>query len=105
MISELKLRKSSTFTHNLPHFVTTIDVMTTAQQMTVREIRKLGTGMPGEWIAAQDAAGTYTVRCGDVELCTVNGRKPRKFRSLDVLREALREEIGVTEFRVMAVEE
>lgn len=79
--------------------------MTTAQQMTVREIRKLGTGMPGEWIAAQDASGTYTVHCGDIELCTVNGRKPRKFRSLDVLRQALREEIGVTEFRVKAAEE
>lgn len=78
----------------------TIDVMTTVQQMTVREIRKLGTGMPGEWIAAQDASGTYTVRCGDIELCTVNGKKPRKFRSLDVLRQALKEEIGVTEFRV-----
>jgi len=74
--------------------------MTTAQQMTVREIRKLGTGMPGEWVAEQDAGGTYKVRCGDVELCTVNGRKPRKFRSLDVLRQALKEEIGVTEFRV-----
>ena len=74
--------------------------MTTAHQMTVREIRKHGTGMPGEWIAAQDASGTYTVRCGDVELCTVNDRKPRRFRSLDVLRRALKEEIGVTEFRV-----
>lgn len=73
--------------------------------MTVREIRKLGTGMPGEWVAAQDASGTYTVRCGDVELCTVNARKVRKFRSLDVLREALREELHVTEFRVIAVEE
>lgn len=69
--------------------------------MTVREFRKHATGMAGEWIAAEDAAsGTYTVRCGDVELCTVNDRKPRKFRSLDVLRRALKEEIGVTEFRV-----
>jgi hypothetical protein len=76
--------------------------MTTAQQMTVRDFRKHATGMAGEWIAAQDAAsGTYTVRCGDVELCTVNGRKPRRFRSLDVLRQALEEEIGVTEFRVV----
>ena len=75
--------------------------MTTAQQMTVREFRKLGTGMPGEWIAAEDANGTYTVRCGDIELCTVNGRTPRKFRSLDAVRQALKEEIGVTEFRVV----
>lgn len=76
--------------------------MTTAQQMTVREFRKLGTGMPGEWIAAENAtSGTYTVRCGDIELCTINGRTRRKFRSLDAVRQALREEIGVTEFRVV----
>ena len=72
--------------------------------MNVREIRKLATGIVGEWIAAQDAtSGTYTVRCGDIELCTINGRKPRKFRSLDVLRQTLAEEIGVTEFKVQVV--
>lgn len=90
------------FTHATPCLVITIESMTTAQQMTVREFRKLGTGMPGEWIAAENAAsGTYTVRCGDVELCTINGRTRRKFRSLDAVRQALREEIGVTEFRVV----
>ena len=72
----------------------------TARQMDVREFRKHATGMAGEWIVAEDApSGTYSVRCGDVELCTVNGRKRRKFRSLDRLK-ALLEEIGVTEFRV-----
>jgi hypothetical protein len=76
--------------------------MTIAQQITVREFRKLSTGMLGEWIAAQDAtSGTYSVRCGDIELCTVNGRTPRKFRSLDAVRQALKKEIGVTEFRVV----
>lgn len=75
--------------------------MNTVQQMTVREIRKHGADRFGEWIAEHDAEGSYRVRCGDVELCTVNGRKPRKFRSLDVLRQALKEEIGVTEFRVV----
>lgn len=78
--------------------------MTTARQMDIREIRKNATGMAEEWIAAEDAtSGTYTVRCGDVELCTVNGRKPRRFRSLDVLRQTLRKEIGITEFRVQVV--
>jgi hypothetical protein len=71
--------------------------------MDIRELRKHATGMAGEWIAAEDATGTYTVRCGDVELCTVNGRTPRRFRSLDKLRQTLREEIGVTEFRVQVV--
>lgn len=72
--------------------------------MDIREIRKNATGMAEEWIAAEDAtSGTYTVRCGDVELCTVNGRKPRRFRSLDVLRQTLRKEIGITEFRVQVV--
>ena len=76
--------------------------MTTVQQMTVRDFRKHITGIVGEWIAVQDAAsGTYRVRCGNIELCTVNGRKPRIFRSLDVLRQVLEEEIGVTEFRVV----
>ena len=74
--------------------------MMTARQMDVREFRKHATGMAGEWIVAEDTpSGTYSVRCGDVELCTVNGRKRRKFRSLDRLK-ALLEEIGVTEFRV-----
>lgn len=75
--------------------------MTTVRQMDVREFRKHASGMAGEWIVAEDApTGTYTVRCGDVELCTVNGRTPRKFRSLDRLKALLKEEIGVTEFRV-----
>lgn len=71
--------------------------------MDIRELRKHATGMAGEWIASEDATGTYTVSCGDVELCTVNGRTPRRFRSLDKLRQTLREEIGVTEFRVQVV--
>lgn len=75
--------------------------MTTARQMDVREFRKHATGMAGEWIVEEDTpSGTYTVRCGDVELCTVNGRRPRRFRSLDRLKNLLKEEIGVTEFRV-----
>ena len=70
--------------------------------MTVREFRKHATGIAGEWIVTEDgASGTYKVRCGDVELCTVNGRKPRRFRSLDALHQALKEEIGITEFRVV----
>ncbi len=76
--------------------------MTTVQHMDIREFRKHATGIAGEWIAAEDApTGTYTVRCGDVELCTVNGRKPRRFHSLDVLRQTLRGEMGITEFRVV----
>lgn len=79
--------------------------MNTVQHMTVREFRKHATGIVGEWIVAENvASGTYGVRCGDVELCTVNGRKPRRFRSLDVLRQALRGEIGITEFRVVVEE-
>ena len=76
--------------------------MSTVQHMTVREFRKHATGIAGEWVVAEDvASGTYKVRCGDVELCTVNGRKPRRFRSLDVLRQALKQGIGITEFRVV----
>jgi hypothetical protein len=78
--------------------------MTTAQYMTVREFRKHPANMVGDWTAAaDDASGTYSVRCGEVELCTVNARKPRRFRSLEVLRQALKEELGVTEFRVTVV--
>lgn len=70
--------------------------MTTPQLMSVREFRKLATGMAGEWIAENIGSGTYTVRYGNVALCTVNSRKPRRFRSLDGLCQALKEEIGVT---------
>lgn len=95
------LEKAKVYSQNTPFRDYNRD-MTVLQHMTVRDFRKLATGMAGEWIAAQDAAtGTYTVRCGDMELCTVNGRKPRTFRSLDVVFRVLEEEIGVTEFRVV----
>ena len=95
------MEKAEVYSQNTPFRDYNRD-MTVLQQMTVREFRKLATDMAGEWVAAQDAAsGTYTVRCGDIELCTVNGRKPRTFRSLDALRQALEEEIGITEFRVV----
>lgn len=75
--------------------------MTTAQYMTVRDFRKGTASFAGEWIAALDeATGVYTVRCGEVVLCTVNSGKPRRFRSLETVRQALREEMGITEFRV-----
>lgn len=68
--------------------------------MTVRDVRKFSTGMEGMWTAVDTGPAGYALRCGDVELCTVNGRKPRVFRSLDAVRHTLTEEIGVTEFRV-----
>lgn len=78
--------------------------MTNVQHMTVRDFRKHASSLAGDWIAAADeASGTYTVRCGDAVLCTVNARKPRRFRSLEVLRQALKEELAVTEFRVTVV--
>lgn len=74
------------------------------RQMTVRGVRKQAEGMAGEWVAveAADQSG-YTLRCGDVELCTVNSKRPRVFRSLDTAKQALRDEMGITRFAVEAV--
>lgn len=74
------------------------------RQMTVRGIRKHADNVAGEWTAVETGdKGCYTLRCGDIELCTVNARKPRIFRSLDAVKQALIDEMGITRFTVEAV--
>lgn len=78
-------------------------VMEALQHMTVRDIRKKAPGRARMWVAVESGTGgAYTVRRGDVELCTINGRKSRVFRSLDAVKQALKEELGITEFKVKA---
>lgn len=78
--------------------------METIRQLTVREIRKRADELVDEWTAVEtDGKDGYTLRCGDIEVCTVNARKPRVFRSLDAVKQALKEEMGITEFKVEAV--
>jgi hypothetical protein len=67
--------------------------------MTVRDVRKEASSLGGGWTAVELCEG-YALRCGDIELCTVNGREPRVFRTLDALKRTLKEEIGITEFKV-----
>lgn len=78
--------------------------MSNLRLMSVREIRQSAIGADGGWIAVEVDGGRWALRCGDVEVCTVNERKPRRFRSLDAIKQALKEEIGATEFRVAVVE-
>lgn len=52
-----------------------------------------------EWTVCEGSEG-YTLRCGEAVLCTVNGRTPRHFRSMDTVVQVLKEELGVTKFHV-----
>lgn len=74
--------------------------MNMAQLMDVREIRKSASGMADGWTAVELGTAGYALRCGDIELCTVNGRKPRVFRSLEAVKRAVKGEIGIESFRV-----
>jgi hypothetical protein len=78
--------------------------MSNLRLMSVREIRQAAIGTEGGWIAVEVGEGSWALRCGDVEVCTVNNRTPRRFRSLDAIKQALKEEIGATEFLVTVVE-
>jgi len=74
------------------------------RQMTVRAVRKHADQLAGDWTAVEtEEGGSYTLRCGDIEVCTINTRKPRVFRSLDAVKQALKEEMGITEFKVEAL--
>lgn len=77
-------------------------LMETAKAITVRGLRQKGPLLDAEWIANEVENG-YTVRCGDAVLFTVNGGKPRVFRSLDTLKHTLTQEMGITEFKVGAL--
>jgi len=50
---------------------------------------------------AHEVEGGYTVEYEGIVLCTVNGGKPRIFRSLDTVLKSLKEK-GITEFEVVA---
>jgi hypothetical protein len=71
-----------------------------ARHITVRAVRHRPP--TDDWIVCEIEGG-YTVRCGDAVLCTVNARTPRRFRSLDTVLHALKEELGVTRFHVEAM--
>jgi len=67
------------------------------RQITVRGVRQHPPA--DEWIVCEEREG-YTLRCGDAVLCSVNGRMPRHFRSMDTVVQVLKEELGVTKFHV-----
>ena len=67
--------------------------------MSVREIRQAEIGQAGGWTVIEvDEKGGWALRCGDVEICTVNERKPRVFKSLTAISRALKEELGASQF-------
>ena len=70
------------------------------RHMSLREIRKHAEMLRGEWTAVEVAPSGYKLRCGDVELSTINERHARVFRTLDGLKSTLRNEFGVTRFVV-----
>lgn len=74
-------------------------VMETVKAITVRGFRQKGPLFDSEWTANEVENG-YTVSCGDAVLCTINGGKPRVFKSLDSVKQTLTQEIGITEFKV-----
>ena len=77
----------------------TIGVMEFVKQITMRGIRQLEPASITGWTVSEVESG-YLVRAGETVLYTVNGRKPRLFRTLDAAKQALAVEIGVTEFKV-----
>jgi hypothetical protein len=77
--------------------------METLKPITTRHLRQLEPAAMGEWIVQEVEDGGYTVRCGESVLYTINSAKPRVFRSLDAVKQALKLEIGITEFKVEAL--
>jgi len=68
--------------------------------MSLRDVRKNAEILRGEWTAVEVAPSGYKLRCGDVELSTINEGHARIFRTLDGLKSILRNEFGVTRFVV-----
>lgn len=56
----------------------------------------------GEWSACE-VEGGFIVKCGDQILHSVHSGKPRLFKSMDTVVKKLREELGITEFKVVAM--
>lgn len=55
--------------------------------------------LQGPWVVVVDEDG-FRVRCRDMMLHTVNGRRPRLYKSMDSVLRSLREELGLKEFKV-----
>jgi hypothetical protein len=97
-----KMEGKQTKHHANPVYVIRMHDMEVIRQLTVRGVRQRAPLKAGEWFATETPDG-YTVRCGDQVLFTVNSGRPRMFRSLDALKQALSQEMGVIEFKVEAM--
>lgn len=74
--------------------------MKVAQRLTVEKIRKMGPeAAQGPWVVLAVEKG-FNVRCGESLLHSINSGKPRVFSSLDTAYRNLKDELGVTEFKV-----
>ena len=68
--------------------------------LTVEKIRQMGPEVvQGPWVVSAVEKG-FNVRCGDMVLHSVRSRKPRVFSSLYTAYRNLKDELGVTEFKV-----
>lgn len=76
--------------------------MKSVTQINILKLRASGGLEAREWVVHEVENG-YTVSCGDATLYTVNSKKPRLFKRLDSVLKALRAEIGITEFRIVAM--
>ena len=56
----------------------------------------------GEW-SAHEVEGGFIVKCGEQTLHSVHSNKPRLFKSMDTVVRKLREELEITEFKVVAM--
>jgi hypothetical protein len=71
-----------------------------SDHVTVQVLRKLGPdAAKGEWVVSKGESG-YNARIGEIVLYSVNGKKPRVFKSLESASRHLRDELGVKEFKV-----
>lgn len=56
----------------------------------------------GDWTVFE-VEGGFLVKCGDQILHSVHSGKPRLFKSMDTVVRKLREELGIVEFKVVAM--
>lgn len=73
-----------------------------AELLTVPDAKN---GPKDGWLVYQAGLMEWYARLGDADLCSVNTRKPRRFRSVSEALSRLREEVGVLDFRVKALSE
>jgi len=71
-------------------------------KITVLQAKAVNAFSPATWTISETPEG-WIVRRGSAVLISSNCKKPRRFASVDTAIRRLKEEIGVTDFKVEAV--